>query len=220
MGFYERLTREQEPKIPAHSVVALIGEIERGQLTLAQAAAALSLDAAEQAEALTLLGRIVPPREAISLGGFVTLTNIGTIYDGTDPARGLGLALIETAGITQVVFGVRCNKVGGGTQSWQLFNDTDGTEVAVIDDAGATGVKNLSMTVNFGTPLGAGIKMIRVRAKSTTAADDPVFLGAALSIRRASVLTSAELHEILLCADFNGGPYTSSLALKTRLGVS
>ena len=219
MGFYERITREQEPKLAAHSIMALLGEVERGQLTLGQAATALGLSVDEQAEALTLLGRLVPPREAISLGSFVTLTNIGTAYDGTDAGRGLGVALIQTAGITQVIFGVRVNKVGTGTQSWQLFNDTDGTEVAVIDDAGVAGVKTLSTTVNFSAPLAAGIKTIRVRAKSTTAADDPIFLGAALSIRRASVLTSIELHEVLLCADFAGAPYTSSVALKTRLGV-
>lgn len=219
MGLYERITREQEPKLAAHSIMALLGEVERGQLALSQAATALGLSAGEQAEALTLLGRIVPPRESISLGGFTTLTNIGSAYDGTDPARGLGVALVQTAGITQIIFGVRVNKIGTGTQSWQLFNDTDATEITVIDDAGAAGVKTLSVTRDFAAPLGAGMKTVRVRAKSTVAADDPVFLGAALSIRRTASLTAVELHEVLLCADFNGGPYTSSATLKTRLGV-
>lgn len=219
MGFYERITREQEPKIAVHTIQALLGEIERGRLSPGDAATVLSLDVSEQLEAQALLSLIVPPREAISLGGFVALTNIGTAYDGTDAARGLGLALVQTAGITQVIFGVRVNKVGNGTQSWQLYNETDAAEISVIDDVGAPGIKNLSMTRDFAAPLGAGVKMIRVRAKSTTAQDDPVFLGAAVSIRRAALLTAVELHEILLLADVPNGPYATASALKTRLGL-
>lgn len=213
MGFYERITREQEPKIAVHTIQALLGEVERGKITLAAAASILGLDAAEQAEAQTLLNKIVPPRECVSIGGRITLTNIGTTY------QNLGVALVQTAGITQVIFGVVVNKVGTGTQSWRLFNDTDGLEVALIDDAGAAGQKTLSTTVNFSPALGAGMKTILLQGKSTVGADDPVFQGGTFSIRRVDMLTPVELHEVLLLADFLGGPYALATNLKTRLGV-
>lgn len=222
MGFYERITREESPKIPVHAVMAFLGEWERGKLTLSDIATYFNLSAGEQTEAQTLLAKIVPPREAITFGAIPaghTLTNVGTTYDAITGSQNMGFAHVQTAGITQVIFGVRVNKVGGGTQSWQLWNDTDGNEVAVIDDAGATGIKYLSVTKDFGSPLGAGMKIVRIRAKSTTGSDDPVYFGATASIRRVAMLTAVELHEILLLADINGGPYSTATALKARLGV-
>lgn len=219
MGLYERLTGEQFPRIPVHVLSAVIGERERGKITAQQAFDTLGLDTGEQTEATTLLARIVPPRECISLGGFVTLTNIGATYDAISASQGLGVALVQTAGITQVIFGVKVNKIGGGTQSWQLWNETDGSQVGVIDDAAGAGVKTLSTTIDFDPALGAGLKTLRIRAKSTTAADDPVYFGATMSIRRLSVLTALELHEILMLAERSGSPYNTSAALKTRLGV-
>ena len=220
MGFYERITREQAPKIAVHTVQALLGEIQRGRLTAQDAAAVLGLDVGEQAEAEALLARVIVPTEAVSFGGFLALTNIGTAYDGTDAARGLGTALVQTAGITSVIFGVRVNKIGSGTQSWQLWNETDGVEIALIDDAGAAGAKTLFVTRDFAQPLDAGLKVVRVRAKSTTAQDDPVYYGGAAAIQRAARLTAVELHEILLLAEIHGGPYATAATLKARLGVS
>ena len=219
MGLYERLTGEQTPKIQVHVFSGVLGEWERGKLTAGQAFAELSLDAGEQAEAATLIGKLVAPRESIALGAFVTLSNIGASYDATNASQGLGVAIVQTVGITQIIFGVRVNKIGAGTQSWQLWNDTDAAQIAVIDDAGGTGVKTLSTTVNFDPALAAGLKTIRVRGKSTTATDDPLYLGATVNIRRLSILTALELHEILLIAERTGSPYNSSAALKTRLGV-
>jgi hypothetical protein len=148
------------------------------------------------------------------------LTNVGTTFDAIPGSQNLGFAAVQSAGITQVTFGVRVNKVGAGTQFWQLWNDTDGVEVAVISDAGATGIKYLQTTQTFPSPLGPGIKIARVRARSTTAADDPVFFSAFMSIQRASNLTTLELHEVLLLGEYRGSPYTTEAALKARLGVA
>ena len=90
-------------------------------------------------------------------------------------SRGLKVGLLNFTGLVQVILLVRVNKVGTGTQSWQLWNETDGAEIGVITDAGAAGVKSLQST--FAVSL-TGIKQCRVRAKSTTAADDPVFYDA------------------------------------------
>ena len=107
----------------------------------------------------------------------VTLTNVGTSYDAIAASKGLGIGLIDFTGATSLQFVVKVNKVGNGTQSWQLWNDTDGIEIAVMTDTGSTGDKVLDQT--FAVNL-TGVKMVRVRAKSTTNADDPVFYGAAV----------------------------------------
>lgn len=113
---------------------------------------------------------------SVSIGGFATLTNIGTAYDTIPQSKGLGCAELDFTNIGSCKFTVRVNKVGSGTQSWQLWNETDGTQLAVIDDAAAAG-DNKTLTVTV-TPGLTGLKRVRVRAKSTTAADDPIFYGA------------------------------------------
>lgn len=117
----------------------------------------------------------------VSFGGLLTLTNVGANYDATAAAKGLGLASIDFTGCTRIDFLVNVNKVGGGTQSWQLWNVTDGSELMVIDDAAAAGDNKLlsaAKTANLPT----GVKTVRVRAKSTTAADDPVYYGASVRV--------------------------------------
>jgi hypothetical protein len=118
---------------------------------------------------------------SVSLGGLVTLTNVGAAYDATAGSKGLGFAVVDFTNVTAVDFTVHVNKAGTGTQSWQLWNETDGTQVAVIDDAAAVG-DNKILTTTAGVNL-SGLKKIRVRAKSTTAADDPVYYGACAVLR-------------------------------------
>ena len=214
MGLYDRLLGLQKPRIAIHTFMGAIAELERGKLTNQQVIDLFVLDTGEQTEMTTLLGKIIPPRECVTFGGRITLTNIGTTF------LTLAAALVQTAGITQVIFGVRIQKIGTGTQSWRLFNDTDSTVVANIDDTAAAGSeKNLSTTVNFSPALGAGIKVILLQGKSTVAADDPVYFGGAASIRRVSSLTGVELHEVLLNAEDDASPYHSVVAVKARLGT-
>lgn len=221
MGLYERLLNNNPAgtfeKVPVHQFMAALGEIERGRITEAQLAAALGLDVTEQAELATLVKRIVTPLEAVALGGLVTLENVGIAYDTTMASQGLGMVGLQTAGVTGFEFAVRVNKVGTGVQSWQLWNETDGQEIAVINDSGATGIKVLSTARALG-PLPSAIKLIRIRAKSTVASDDPVFLGASLLIRRAERLTNTELHDVLLLSE-GGYAYATPAALKARLDI-
>jgi hypothetical protein len=114
----------------------------------------------------------------VSLGGYNVLTNVGAAYDTVALARGLGIVVVNMTGITSIDFRVNVNKVGTGTQSWQIWNETDGQQVGVIDDAGAAGNKTLTGTIS-GLAL-TGKKLLRIRAKSTVAADDPVYYGATL----------------------------------------
>lgn len=112
----------------------------------------------------------------------ITLTNVGSTYDAIPASKGLGFQDIDFTGVTQVTFRVRWNKVGTGTLSWQLWNETDGAEIAVINDAAAAADnKNQSTTVAVNL---SGVKTVRVRAKSTVAGDDPVYYGSSVLLVR------------------------------------
>ena len=112
---------------------------------------------------------------SISIGGYVAVTNVGTSYDAVNLSKGLGMALIDFSHINTIYWQVFVNKIGTGTQSWQLYNVTDAAELGVIDDAGTTGDKTLSLTITTGIP--SGEKLMRIRAKSTVGSDDPVYYG-------------------------------------------
>lgn len=111
----------------------------------------------------------------------VTLTNVGTAYDTIAASKGLGIQDVDFTGVTQVVFRARWNKIGSGVLSWQLWDETDGTEVARLDDAIAGDNKTASIIAGVSK---TGIHTLRVRAKSTVAGDDPVFYGASVLLVR------------------------------------
>lgn len=113
---------------------------------------------------------------SVSLGGFVTLTNVGATFDSIAASKGLGCAEVDFTNMTSVKFTVRVNKIGTGTQNWQLWNDTDGSQIALISDAAAAG-DNKVLTTTVSVAL-TGLKRIRVRANSSVGADDPLFYGA------------------------------------------
>jgi hypothetical protein len=108
-----------------------------------------------------------------------SLTNVGASYDAITASKDLGIALFDFTGASQVTFTVYANKIGTGTQSWQLWSVTDAAEITVIADAGASGDKVLTTTVAVAL---TGVKVVRVRAKSTLATDDPWFYGAAVML--------------------------------------
>lgn len=121
----------------------------------------------------------------VSLGGGATiLTNVGSSYDAIAASQTLGFAKLDLTTYSHVEFYVTVNKIGSGTQSWQLWNDTFGAEIAVINDSGGAGIKTLSV-LNVAIPtLSKNFILVRVRAKSTTAADDPVFFSAFCRFQR------------------------------------
>jgi hypothetical protein len=112
---------------------------------------------------------------SISLGGFVPLTNIGTAY------KVLAIALADFTNVTAIDYRARWDKIGTGTQSWQLWNETDGVELAVFNDAAAAG-NGRTQTTTIAVVL-TGMKEIQVRGKSTVGADDPNFYGAYAALR-------------------------------------
>jgi len=120
---------------------------------------------------------LTPPYEppSVSLGGLATLTNVGASYDAVNVSRGLGIVEIDFTNVSRIDWGVFVNKVGTGTQDWQLWNLTDSAELGVLSDSGATGAKELTGAITSGIP--TGIKRVRIRARSSVATDDPVYYG-------------------------------------------
>lgn len=112
----------------------------------------------------------------------IVLTNVGTSYDAITASKGLGIQDIDFTGVASVMFRVFVNKVGNGVQDWQLWNVTDASQICVVSDNGSAGDKYLSVTQAVSL---SGIKTVRVRAKSSTAGDDPVFYSASLLVIRA-----------------------------------
>lgn len=107
----------------------------------------------------------------LPLGGVTTLTNVGT-----NPVV-IGVARADFTNVKNVELAVRVNKIGTGTQSWQLWNETDGAQIGVIADAGATGEKTLTTTVNIAAQNWSGMKTMFLRAFSSVGADDPIYRG-------------------------------------------
>lgn len=223
MGLYERLVGTEAPKLNAHAFQAALSELERAQWTRQQVIDAFVLSAGEQTELDTLTAKIIGQPESYPLGAYNVLTNVGSSYDTIAQAKGLGFVAVDVGGITKLTCRIRYNKVGTGTLTWQLWNETDTSELGTLDDAAAAGDnKQGDIIVTPGSPLSASTKLIRVRVKSTVATDDPVYYGACLFIRRINRLTSVDLHELLLLAQASVAsltPFFTVAQLKTRLGV-
>jgi len=225
MSLYTRiiggaLLADGEYNIHLHQFASAMAEVEKGKMTAQEVAAAQpgGLSPAEQAEAATLSAKIINPSMSICLGNFVALTNVGNAYDSTQQSRGLPMVEMQMAGITGLKLTIRVEKVGSGTQSWQWWNETDGAEITVIDDSGPTGVKQLSVTRTFSPALAPGYKVARLRCKSTTAADDPIYLSGTMVVERVERLTSVDFEDVCVLAAA-GWKYTTEAELKQRLGI-
>jgi hypothetical protein len=231
MPLYERLTGRGmvagETKIAVHTFISALGEVERGKATAANVISAFGLDATQQAELTTLVAKIKGLPESYPLGGFLTLTSVGSAYDSSTVGKGLGFVGLDTVGITRIDWQVRYNKIGAGTLFWQLWNeDLDGTNGAQIlesaGDAVAGDNKILNMAFTPAQPLGSANKIVRPRVRNTTANVNPLYYGSTLIVRRVSMVTSEVLHELLLAAENQRQelPTLDTVAkLKTRLGV-
>jgi hypothetical protein len=220
MALYDRLLGFATPKISVHAFMAALAEFERGKVTQPQISTMFGLDAGEQTELATLAVKIIGLPEAYPMGGFATLTNVGAAFDTILAAKGLGFVAVDVTGITQATLRIRYNKIGTGTLSWQLFNETDAVQLAIGTDAAAAGDnKTIDLVATPGSPLTGGVKLLRPRVMSSVATDDPVYYGSCLFVRRAARLASEDLHEVLLLGELKAVPYDTVALVKTRLGV-
>lgn len=219
MGLYERLAGTEGPKLPIHQFVGAIGEWSRGLITSSDLQNSFGLSAAELVEANTLMNKLIVPEHYTSLGGFNTLTNVGTAYDTTSASKGLGMIRVNFKGIDVIRFDIAYSKVSTATLDWQLWNQTDGVQIGVFTDSDvALGDRVNGVTINSNLP--TDIKLVRVRVKSSVATDDPLYYGASLAMRYGiSQLHSWQIHEVLSMAEYPCFPYDTVTAVKNRFGV-
>lgn len=119
----------------------------------------------------------------------ITLTNVGANYDTIAAARGLGIGRRDFRGYDRLTLDVYHNKVGTGTITYQLYDETGagplldagGAEILVAD-SGAAGVRFLSATFTVNR---SDVRLLRVRVKSTVAGDDPIYLGGSVLLWKA-----------------------------------
>lgn len=109
-------------------------------------------------------------------------TNIGASFvDVYTQANSDGKsAQVDTNGKTQVKLQVNWNKVGSGTQTVQVLEV--GTANVLISMDVVSG-RNVSALTAIPAALQNSVKFYKLQAKSTTAADDPVFEGASIYLK-------------------------------------
>lgn len=220
MGLLARILGTELPKLSPHAIGAALGEIERGNLTIANAATALGLSAPEQTTLTALVAKVIATPEAYPLGALVTLTNVGAAFDTILAAKGLGFVAVDVTGITQLTCRIRYNKIGTGTLTWQLWNETDAAALGTLVDSAAAGDNRQGdIVVTPGSPLTGGVKLLRVRVQSSVATDDPVYYGSCLFVRRVGRLTSEDVHGLLLAGESGIPPLNTESGLAARLGV-
>ena len=219
MALIERLVARDETKIQVHALHSVMAEMARGRFTRQQAIDLWSLGAEDLVDFDAILAKLIAHPESYAIGAFVNLANVGTAYDAVPASRGLGVLWIEGGGITKVEFGVRYDKVGTGTLSFQLWDETTGTELCVVNDAAAAGNNKTGVaTFNAAAPVAVGRHVLRVRCKSTVGTDDPVYLGSTIVVTRVDVTSPEVLHQVVLLAEI-GVVYPDAASVRARLGL-
>lgn len=119
----------------------------------------------------------------------IPLTNVGSVYDFIPASRALGIGRRDFRGYDRLTLDVYHQKVGTGTISYQLWNETAGAPLldaggaeVVVSDAQAAAARFLTATFTVNR---ADVILLRLRSKSTVAGDDPVFLGASVLLWKA-----------------------------------
>lgn len=118
-------------------------------------------------------------------GATITKTNIGTTYVNICPGVNGERTIADFTGCTQYRLMLHANLIGSGQFGARIVRDSDDTVLHESTNLGAAGERELdsdwqNLPVAF---VNAGIISLRAQAKSTTAADDPVFRSLRLGLR-------------------------------------
>lgn len=215
------------PTIPVHQIMSAMGEVDRGKMTRAQVLTAFDITVGEESDYDAFAAKIKTPQESYALCGRVTLTNVGAAYDTTLDSQALPFIYIQRAGVIRIDMEVRVRKVGTGTQDWQLFDETNGVEAVgpatitsgSLSDNGAAADRTLNGSRVFASPLSPQVVKLRLRSRSSTALDDPIFLNAAILLFRESIITPEVVHQVLCLGSYGIAGYSTVAELKARLGI-
>lgn len=118
-------------------------------------------------------------------GAAITKTNIGTAYVNIPPGLNGERIVVDFTGCTQFRFLMNANLIGTGQWGARCIRDSDSEVLIEQANLGAAGERELdsdwqNLPAAF---LGQGLMFLRVQAKSTTAADDPLFRRCQLGLR-------------------------------------
>lgn len=130
-----------------------------------------------------LLNRVLVGDEAtnvkqydiIAAGSAVTKTNIGSTYVDVLPGLNGQRALVDFTGCTQFRVIANVNLVGTGVNTLRLVRDSDSAVLYESATLGAAGERELDSGWLTLPAQASGLSLVRVQAKSTVAADDPVY---------------------------------------------
>ena len=138
-------------------------------------------------------GRVIHGDEATNVkiysffgpGASVTKTNIGTAYVNICPGLNGERQIVDLTGCTEFRLILHANLIGTGQWGARVVKDSDNTVLFEQANLGAAGERELdsdwqALPAAF---LSQGLMYLRAQAKSTTAADDPVFRSLKIGLR-------------------------------------
>jgi hypothetical protein len=136
-------------------------------------------------------GRVVRGEEATNVKAYnllgpgvaVTKTNIGTSWVNVLPGANGERSLVDFTGGTEYRLVASANLVGTGPFGLRVVRDSD--SVALYENAAiaVTGERELDTDWQPLPAEASGLALVRVQAKSVTAADDPVFRRVTMLVR-------------------------------------
>lgn len=121
--------------------------------------------------------------DLIGAGVAVTRTNIGAAYVNVLNGANGERALVDFTGCTQFRIILTANLVGTGQWGARVIRDGDSTVLFEQANLGAAGERELDTDWQTIPVAFSGLTLVRLQAKSTTAADDPVFRRCVLVVR-------------------------------------
>lgn len=138
-----------------------------------------------------LVGRVVRGEEATNVkvyqligpGAAITKTNIGTAYVNVSAGANGERTLVDFTGCTEFRALATVNLVGAGPFGIRIIRDSDSAILYENASIALTGERELDTDWQPLPGAATGLILVRVQAKSVTAADDPVFRRVQLAVR-------------------------------------
>lgn len=119
----------------------------------------------------------------IGTGVAITKTNIGTAYVNISPRTNGERLLVDFTGCTQYRLKACANFVGTGPFGLRVIRDSDSAVLHESATIALTGEREVDTDWQTLPAAASGLIYVRVQAKSTVGADDPVFGGIQLAVR-------------------------------------
>ncbi len=228
MGLIARLIGTEEPRISVHSFKSGLQELALEKWTRAQFDSAFSIQAgAETTKMDAIIAQHVPSAEHYFFSGNPEAITLPTTADANSAVKALGFLRMECAGISKIEWLVRYNKLGTGTLTAEMRNETDSTTPDSFTDTGGAAdnrenggaAGTAARIITPGSPMAKGTKIFRLRIFNSTASQTLILYGWSVRLFRFSILLSETMHEVLMAAQTGSGPNVTEAQVEARLGI-